>query len=558
MRFIACVLAASALVAQTTRADDRPLHEIIDGHIDARLQADKLTAAEPASDAEFVRRISLDLTGSIPDVETTRAFLADSDPDKRAKLVDRLLASEAFGQHISVVFDVLLMERRPDKYVTTPEWRAYLAKSFAGNRPLNELVAEILGADGVDEQLRPAAKFYLDRAVDKDALVRDIGRMFLGVDLQCAQCHNHPDIDDYLHQHYHGLSVFVAGSKTFRQPDGKFVLQEMITREVEFASVFTPDNAEKTGPRLFDTVLEVPEFPEGEEYVEKPSRTVRAVPKFSLRALLAKNLPADDRPEFRRNMANRLWALLMGRGLVHPLHMHHAGNPPSHPELLDALADHLLTTGYDTKAFLREVALSNAYQRSGLAPVDVDPNDIPVDSYALANMKGQSPEQLFESVLTATGAQAILEQQIDEALAEEAAESESAGDEPDPEKITEARRLKRAEKVAEFVTVFGGVPGQPQPEFAAAVPQALFLANSELLAEWVPPRLGNLTERLAALTDPNGIADELYLSVLSRLPVDEERQIVAEQLATPDIDREALLTTLVWSQLTSAEFRLNH
>ena len=558
MRSIVSLLLATVVLTQESRADDRSLHETIDAHINARLQAEKLTAAEPVSDAGFLRRISLDLTGSIPDAETTRSFLADTDPSKRTKLVDQLLASEAFCNHMAVVFDVMLMERRPDKYVTTPEWRGYIAKSFGDNKPLNVFVAEILGADGVDEQHRPAAKFYLDRAVDKDVLVRDIGRMFLGVDLQCAQCHNHPDIEGYLHQHYHGLSVFVAGSKTFRQPDGTFVLQEMITREVEFASVFNPDDAEKTGPRLFDTVLEVPEFPEGEEYVEKPSRTVRAVPKFSLRELLAKNLPADDRPEFRRNMANRLWALLMGRGLVHPLHMHHAGNPPSHPELLDALSDHLVTTGYDTKAFLREVASSNAYQRSGLAPVDVDPNDIPVDSYALANMKGQSPEQLCESVLTATGAQAILELQIEEALAEEAAEAENAEDEPDPEKIAEARRLKRAEKVAEFVAVFGGVPGQPQPDFAAAAPQALFLANSELLAEWIPPRQGNLTERLAALTAADEIADELYLSVLSRLPVDEERQIVADQLATPDVDRNVVLMALVWSQLTSVEFRLNH
>lgn len=557
---MACVLGLFAAVASACRADDPPLHTAIDKHIKARLEDDKLTPVERASDAEFLRRIHLDLTASIPDAGTARSFLADTDPAKRSKLIDTLLASDAFADHMAIVFDVLLMERRPDKYVTTPEWRAYLATSFAQNKPLNVLVTEILGADGVDEELRPAAKFYLDRAVDKDVLVRDIGRMFLGVDLQCAQCHDHPDIDDYLHKHYHGLSVFVAGSKTFKQPDGKFVLQEMITREVEFASVFAPDDSHKTGPRLLETALEVPELPEGEEYVETPSRTVRAVPKFSLRQLLSERLPAKDRPEFRRNLANRLWALMMGRGLVHPLHMHHAANPPSHPELLETLASRLATNGYDMKAFLREIALSDAYQRSSLVADGVDPNEIPIDSYAVANMKGLSPEQLFESLLTATGAQAILEQHIDEALAEEAAESTNDDEDkgPDPKEIAAARQQKRTEKVAGFISIFGGVPGQPQPEFSAAVPQALFLANSEVLAEWVPPRLENLTERLTALTEANEIADELFLSVLSRFPVEEERQIVAEQLATPGVERNTLLSALVWSQLTSAEFRLNH
>lgn len=542
-------------------ADPVPLAELIDQHISTGLAARGIPPAETSSDAEFLRRVTLDLTGRIPDAATTRDFLKSPDPQKREHRIDQLLSSDKFASHLATEFDVTLMERRPDKYVTTSEWRSYLEQSFADNKPLDVLVAEILSADGVNAELRPAARFYLDRAVEKDVLVRDIGRLFLGVDLQCAQCHDHPDIDDYRHQHYHGLSVFVAGSKTFRQPDGKFVLQEVVLREVEFASVFDPENTRSTGPGLLDRRLEIPDFPEGEEYVEKPSRTVRSVPKFSLRQLLADELPSSRTPQFARNLANRLWAMMMGRGLVHPLDMHHSANPPSHPELLTALSDRLVQDNYDTRTFLRGIALSDSYQRSSLIPAGISSEQIPDDSFAIATMKGLSPEQLFESVLVATQAQAILEKQIDDALAEETPENEGVDTpalEPDADEIAKARQKQRDARVSEFIQVFGCVPGQPEGEFSASLPQALFLANSETVSDWVPARLGNLTERLLALDDSVRIADELFLSILSRMPEADEQQLVHEHLEDSNKDLSKAMAALVWSLLASAEFRLNH
>jgi hypothetical protein len=556
---LTCAFMAHAVVEVPLVADDGPLHELIDQHINAVLVERKIPAAEAASDDEFLRRVTLDLTGTIPDSATTRIFIENPEPQKREQLIDQLLNCEAFASHMATVFDVTLMERHPDKYITTQEWRSYLAQSFADNKPLNKLVAEILGADGVDEELRPAAKFYLDREVEKDVLVRDIGRLFLGIDLQCAQCHDHPDIDDYLHQHYHGLSVFVAGSKTFKQPDGKFVLQEVVMREVEFASVFDPEITKKTGPRLLDSLMEIPEVVAGEEYVEKPSRTVRSVPKFSLRKLLAERLPHDETPEFVRNMANRLWAMLMGRGIVHPLEMHHSANPPSHPELLMALGERLAASNYDTRAFLRGIVLSRTYQRSSFLPEGIAAEAVPADTFAVANMKGLSPEQLFESLLVATDAGGVLEKQIDAALAEESsATADASSEEPDTEKDSEARQKQRDAKVAEFVSVFGSVPGQPEGEFSASLPQALFLANSETVAAWVPAGNGNLTERLIALADVGRIAEELFLNVLSRMPTLEEQQLVKEQLEAAAADRPKAVGALVWSLLASAEFRLNH
>jgi len=307
--------------------------------------------------------------------------------------------------------------------------------------------------------------------------------------------------------------------------------------------------------RLTSDVLAIPEFPEGEEYVEKPSSKVRSVPKFSLRELLATKLTGGETPEFARNMANRLWAMMMGRGVVHPLDAHHAANPPSHPELLEGLGESFQQSGFDTRSFLRELALSETYQRSSIAPAKVDPSTIAAESFAVANMKGLSPEQLLHSLLEATGSQGVFEKQVEDALKEDAeAWAELSAD---AEKLAAARDAKKAERVKEFITLFGSTPGRPEGEFQASLPQSLFLANNPALVEWLEPQPDNLTTRLIAVDDPADVGRMAYLSVLSRQPEDEEISLLAEHLQSRD-DRRAAIVEFVWSLVASAEFRLNH
>ena len=141
-----------------------------------------------ASDAEFLRRCFLDLIGTIPSVHETREFLGNASADKRSTLIDQLLANDRFNHHFAVVLDVILMERRRDNRIGRNEWRTYLAESFAAKKPYDQLACEILASDGAEQ--RPAAKFYLERAVETHALTRDVSRMFFGRDLQCAQCHD--------------------------------------------------------------------------------------------------------------------------------------------------------------------------------------------------------------------------------------------------------------------------------------------------------------------------------------------------------------------------------
>jgi Protein of unknown function (DUF1553) len=262
------------------------------------------------------------------------------------------------------------------------------------------------------------------------------------------------------------------------------------------------------------------------------------VPRYSRRAQLAAQVASAENVPFKRTAANRFWALMMGRGLIHPVELDHPNNPPSHPELLTLLADQFAAMKFDSRAFLRELALSQAYQRGSVLPdgVEMEPS-----SFLAANLKPLTPEQLAWSIMQATG------------LTD--AERQALGD-----KANEATlRAKLVGNEAPFVTAFGARPGQPEGQsFEATLEQALFLRNGELIRGWLTPRPGNLLDRLSKLPQADAVAEELFLSVLTRRPTDEDRKDVAEYLQGHAANRTAALGDLAWALLTSAEFRFNH
>ncbi|AGA24504.1 DUF1549 domain-containing protein [Singulisphaera acidiphila] len=369
-----CVVGLLTSTAGAADAPAPPLHERIDRVIDASHVGPPVALA---GDAEFLRRVSLDLTGMPPSSEELRNFLADTAADKRTKAVDRLLESPLYSRHLATTFDIMLMERRPNKDVTAEEWQNYLLQAARENRPLNHVLKEVLSADGADAKLRAAARFYLDRGAEPNLITRDVGRIFFGRDMQCAQCHNHPVIDDYQQSDYHGLVAFFTPAYALVRKEGgkdQTVFAEKTGGDLTFDSVFVKNDKHLTGPRILgETELVEPVFPPGEEYQVKPADNVLPVPKFSRRAQLASHVTGGTNRAFNENIANRLWAMLMGRGLVHPLDLHHPANPPSHPELMALLADELVARNYDTKAFLRELALTRTYQRAIDLPADQAP-----------------------------------------------------------------------------------------------------------------------------------------------------------------------------------------
>ena len=299
-----------------------------------------------------------------PSVDELRAFLADTSADKRVRTVDRLLASPHFARHWATTLDVMLMERRACTNVAADEWLGYLMAAARENRPLNRVMAELLRADGTDPKHRGPARFYLDRELEAHLITRDVGRIFFGRDLQCAHCHDHPLVEDYRQSDYYGLLAFFAPGydPTTKEGDKKTAYPEKAAADLAFDSVFVKGDHHLTGPRVpGGPELAEPVFPPGDEYRVKPAAGVLAVPKHSRRVMLASIATDGSNRAFNENVANRLWAMMMGRGLVHPVDLRHPANPPSHPELLGLLGEEIAALKFDVKPFLRELALTGAY-----------------------------------------------------------------------------------------------------------------------------------------------------------------------------------------------------
>jgi Protein of unknown function (DUF1549)/Protein of unknown function (DUF1553) len=377
-----------------------PAAESLSARIDTLVETEQVgPVAAIAGDAEFLRRVTLDLHGVIPSSTEARAFIDDASPNKREMLVDRLLSSPRYAIHMANVVDVMLMERRPDKHVPTAEWQRYLQVAFQNNVPYDRLVRDILSADGVDPSLRPAAKFFLDRDAEPNTMARDVGRIFFGMDLQCAQCHDHPLVDHYLQTDYYGLYAFVNRTIVFAdEASKKSVLGEKSDGEANYKSVFTQD-AGHIRPQLpGENEIDEPRFRQGEDYIAAPLPGVRPVPKYSRRAKLAELATNGANRQFNLNIANRLWGHMMGRGLVHPVDLHHPLNPPTHPAVLDLITSEFVTMKYDIRWLLRELALSRTYQRSIEPPTELAPQlataarQIPGLTAEYVSLKGISDE----------------------------------------------------------------------------------------------------------------------------------------------------------------------
>ncbi len=527
-----------------------PLHRQIDALVESHPDFQS-PAAVIADDAAFLRRVHLDLAGSIPSAAQVREFLGDSSPDKREKIVDTLLSSPQHARRMQYVFDVLLMERRDTKHIPVEDWQEYLRESFLHNKSWAQLCREILTVDGTDEATRPAARFLLDRELNVDNVTRDIGRIFLGRDLECAQCHDHPSIDGYLQRHYYGLAAFIKRSYLFTDPKTKkSSIGEKAEGDVEFTSVFTSEK-DQTAPRMLDA-SPIADPPSGDElYRVKPEKNVRSVPIYSRRLQLAKSLTEDSNTAFRLNIANRLWGLMIGRGLVEPVDMWHSENPPSHPELLNLLAESLLQHDYDVRYLLRELALSETYQRdSQIVSGAVDEEFADRTDFSVALLKPLSPEQLAWSMMQATG---VVDQKLQQLVGKQTKRKDQALA-TDPIWQEKAVNDALRSNTEAFVKVFG-FEGVQHARFDASAGQALFLRNGALLQSWIALKNG-LSDRLVAL-DNDQVAEEFYLSVFSRMPSGEEANLIVDLLSDGDT-RKATIQQLVWAGLVSTEFRFNH
>lgn len=512
-----------------------PLHKAIDRLIAA--QAGTQPLAGPATDAEFLRRATLDFTGRIPTATAVQEFLADPAKDKRARLIDRLFAEPLWAETMAERFHVMLMERRGND----EHWNGWLKKAFLENKPWDVMVREMIAPDFKDEAKRGAGYFltkrlekYGQNPTDHPGLTRDVGRMFMGVDLQCAQCHRHLSVKSYKQLDFQGLFAAYQNLKLQRANDTikvAWVSEGLMKKGLEYSSVFS-ETQKSTGPRVpFGEEIVIPEFPKGEEWLEAPDRTKRflGTPKFSPIREIATRMTVGSNPYFTRNIANRAWFLMMGCGLVEPLDLAHIQNPASHPELLDLLAKELAARQFDLKWLLRELALTQTYQRSSVLP-DGKPAE---NLFAAAKERPIAAEALLRNVLLATG------------------ETERVTKLPDED----AHSLAKFEEL--FQSTFANAPREPELAVNATLKAALFLRNNETLLGLLKRRDGNLVDQLTKLKEPKAIADTVFLNILSR-PASKAEQAMVQAFLENSSHHEQALGDLAWALLTSAEFFVNH
>jgi hypothetical protein len=523
-------------------------------------------AADPAprcDDATFVRRIHLDFAGRIPTAAETTAFLAAESPGKRGVLIDRLLAGPEYPVRMRDLFHAMLMERRGDN----ADWSRFLETSFRQNKPWDRIVREILDPDPAAEDARGAA-FFLTRRLEKvgqqetdhPGLTRDVGRMFLGIDLQCAQCHDHLRIATYRQADFQGL--FIAYRNTFIRGDVKFpaVGEKILAAPLEFSSVFDPVSR-TTGPRVPGRdQIEIARFEKEQEWLTPPDpkTSFPGTPRFRPLAAIARELPLAGNPPFVTNIVNRLWFIMLGRGLVEPLDQIHADNPPSHPEIVALLGAELTARGFDIKEILRAIALSETYQRGSAVPGAADsPDEIP---YRRGLDRRLSAEQLFRSVVVATGPRDAVPVDLGATPAAPPPAGDAAGGGAAGGGATgDGAARERLEKTrAAFVKAFGNVPQDPETSFSPSLKSSLFVMNDPLILDFLAPTPGHLVDRLVHHATDAEVASDLYLTLFSRPPTAEEERDVVEFLAARPQRRSAAITNLAWAMLASTEFCLNH
>ncbi|MBL8795175.1 MAG: DUF1549 domain-containing protein [Planctomycetia bacterium] len=534
---VSCAVALLVLMAPAPIQAEAPpaltVARRIDQLIDASLQAAKVPASPRSDDAEFQRRVSLDLTGRLPPPDRAAAFLDSTEPDKRARLIDDLLASQDFGRHWARYWAELFVKRdgEQNKRLKSDEFRAWLAEQFNQGRGWDQIVTAMLT---VDDTTASGFFFQANRlSGDRPSPAKVVGaaaNLFLGIQFQCAECHDHPFTDAWRRDDFWGLAAFF-GRTRFAQVEVNKTRQVKITEE----DPPPPDEKTKGRPMFKPPVNGVIDVPDPLD-AKKISGTVAAkflggdAPKMSEkgphRPQFAAWLTAPANPWFARAAVNRYWAALFARGLVNPLDDMGPDSEPTHPELLAYLAEEFRQSGHDLKHLLRAVCNSAAYQRSSRAL----PENRDHDGYARMRVKFLHGEVLLKSLDQVLGVEVIVP--------------------PVKDKNKEKDRTVTISNAELFDTA---VYDDDPANYSYGAPQLLRLMNAE-----IPRRSPAVIERL--LLNPGEPADHverLFLLTLSRRPSAEEKQELVKFVQKhPDPARG--YAGVLWILLTGAEFVANH
>lgn len=477
-----------------------PATNLIDEQINRTLSTLRIPASKAADDATFLRRVSLDLTGKLPTTELAQTYSVDTATDKRVKLVDELLAGDAFNDYWTYRFArALQLHSLPNDKVGVATYANWLKDQIRANRPLNEVAAELLTATGDSHLVGPAN--FTRMVADARGHAELVGKVFMGVRLGCANCHNHP-LDRWTQDDFHGFAA------VFAKLD-----RDRVVKLTPHGAVTNLRTGEPAIPRI-----------PGERFLaagEDP------------RLAVANSLANSGDRQFARAIVNRLWHSLMGRGFVEPIDDMRETNPPSHPVLLAKLANDFAAHGYDIRHLIRVIVLSDAYGRD---VADSEHNRSDDRFYSHAYAKPMLPEVLVDAVADVL--------QVESGVAATSSRAIQLIDPLEPSPTLDL--LGRCNRPG------GCVEGETRARGLAA---QLHILNGDFLnAKLADPR-NRLSKMLAEKKHVADIVREFYLAALCREPIRQELANWHAKVASEsESEQRERLEDFVWSLLSSQAF----
>ncbi|MGZ0169054.1 MAG: DUF1549 domain-containing protein [Planctomycetales bacterium] len=505
-----------------------------------------------AEDSEWIRRVHLDIVGHIPEADVVASFLKDDDPAKRSKMIDKLLDDDAYIRNFTTVWTNLCIGRRTPRRVSRAGMQKFFREAFARNRPWDEVVYDIITAEGHFEE-NGAVNFLLAQMTMRDEQVQATAkttRLFMGIQVQCTQCHNHPFNDWQQSQFWQFNSFFrQAKREDHRKPDpetGRMVddYSEIVFQNFEFPVFYEKRNGlmQMADPAFMGDVV---------------TKAEAVSNGTNLRESLAKIAIEGDNPLVAQAMVNRTWGQFFGYGFTKPVDDMGPHNAASHPELLERLSSEFVKSNYDLKQLVRWICNSEAYNltsqyKKGIKTADGDwkrdAEDMPIDAgneidnpsageiplFSHLYVKSMEAEQLYDSLIVATNAHRSGRSSWDQA------------------------EQQRQRWLQQFVIAFGTDEGDETTTFNGTIPQALMMMNGELVGNAVSADKGGyLREALAGEKKDTARIQNLYLATLSRMPNSREVS-TAKKMMGSSRDPLSAYQDLFWALLNSNEFIFVH
>ena len=492
-------------------------HNYIDTLVHNKLKKIRITPSELCDDATFLRRVSLDITGTVPQPDDVRAFLSDKNPKKREKMIDQLLERKEFTE-IWVMKWAELLQIRTDnnrfQYKSALQYYDWLKDQFAQNVPIDRLVQDLLTANG-GTFANPAANFY---KVETDTLklTENVAQVFMGMRMQCAQCHNHP-FDRWTMNDYYSFAAFFAqvGRKTGEDQ------RETVVYNRGNGGVRHPVGNRDIPPKYLGMNMDKP--------VEGEDR----------REVLAKWLASPRNPWFAKNLANIVWAHFFGQGIVEPVDDVRISNPPSNPELLEELGKRFTASNYDFKKLVRDICNSRTYQ---LAAKSNEMNASDTRNFAKGTIRRLRAEVLLDAINVVTSTK---------------------------DKFRGLPLGARAVEIVDgrtstyFLTTFGRANRDTvcscEVKMEPNLSQALHLLNGETVNQKILSG-GLIAAGLKEGKTNEQIIEDIYWRCFSRPPTQTEQSKLGEFLkdAKDNAARSLALNDMFWAVLNSKEFIFNH